>query len=231
MPVGEIGPFLLFGVVIVVGGVFAYLGWKAAKERREAFAALAAQRGWVWTPRDDSWTERFGGDPFGIGEDWKAHNVLTGDYQGMAMVAFDYSYETYTRDTKGNRHTTVHRYGVCALRLPSSLPTVELTPENMFSRFAGALGLGDVELESEDFNRRFRVTASDPKFAYDVLHPRTMELLLSRPATSLRIGDLDAVCWDDGLHSIEELDVRLTTLHGLISGIPSFVWNDSKGSS
>ena len=87
---GEFGPVLLFGVFVVVGGLFAYLGWKAAKERRAAFAALAAQRGWVWTERDDSWTERFGGDPFGIGADHKARNVLTGDYH---VTRLSHSYD------------------------------------------------------------------------------------------------------------------------------------------
>jgi hypothetical protein len=219
-------PFLLFGL-----GLVGYLGWKAAEERKKAFAALAAARGWQWTARDDSWTERFGGDPFGRGDDRKATNVLTGTYEGLPVVAFDYSYETHSTDSKGHRSTTVHRYGVCALRLPSWLPTLELTPETLLSRVAGALGLGDVELESEDFNRSFRVSASDPKFAYDVLHPRTMELLLARPRASLRLAGTDAVCWDDGQHSVEELDVRLGTLHALVSGIPSFVWNDSRGAS
>lgn len=227
----ELGPFLLLGGFLLVGGLLAWLSWKAAEERKKAFAALAAARGWRWVARDDSWAERFGGDPFGQGDDRKACNVLTGAYEGLAMVAFDYSYETHSTDSKGNRTTTVHRYGVCALQLPSYLPTLELTPESMLTRFAGALGLGDVELESEDFNRRFRVTASDPKFAYDVLHPRAMEALLARPAASLRIAGADAVCWDDGRHSVEELDVRLSTLHGLVSGIPSFVWNDSRGAS
>lgn len=227
----ELVPFALFGVVLVVGGLVAYLGWKAAKERREALAALAAQRGWTWVDRDDSWAERFSGDPFGEGSDRKAHNVLTGTYEGLPMAAFDYSYETYTTDSKGHRTTHVHRYSVCALRLPSWLPTVELTPENLFTRVAGTLGLGDVELESEDFNRRFRVSASDPKLAYDVLHPRTMEALLARPAVGLRIGGEDAVVWEDGTHSIVEMDQRLETLHLLVAGIPSFVWKDRGGTS
>jgi hypothetical protein len=226
------GPVLLFGaagfvLVLVVG----WFGWKAAEERRRAFAALAASRGWQWVARDDSWTERFGGEPFGRGDDRKAENVLTGTYEGRPVVAFDYSYETSSTDSKGNRTTTTHRYAVCALGLPSWLPTLELGPESLLSRFGNVLGLGDVELESEEFNRRYRVTASDPKFAYDVLHPRTMELLLARPTVSLRIAAADALAWDDGRHSVTELDERLATLHAVLEGIPSFVWNDSRGAS
>jgi hypothetical protein len=229
--VGEIFPVLAFVAFGAVALLFAYLGWRAAKERREAFAALAAERGWVWTARDDSWVDRFDGDPFDRGDDRKALNVLTGTYRDLPVVAFDYSYETHSTDSKGRRTTTTHHFGVCAVRMPSWLPSLQLTQESLLSRFAGKLGLDDIELESEDFNRRYRVWASDQKFAYDVLHPRTMEALLARPPACLRIAGADAVCWDDGNHSIAELDVRLETLHVLVSGIPSFVWNDSRGSS
>jgi hypothetical protein len=86
--------------------------------------------------------------------------------------------------------------------------------------------MGDVELESEDFNRRFRVKAHNPKFAYDVLSPRTMEALLARPPLHLRLLDLDAVCWENGKLQSADLPVRLSTLQALVAGIPSFVWTD-----
>ena len=47
----------LVGFALV--GVVGYLSHLAAKKRREELSALAAQRGWTWTERDDSWAERF----------------------------------------------------------------------------------------------------------------------------------------------------------------------------
>ena len=48
------------------------------------------------------------------------------------------------------------------------------------SRFTDAVGISDqVDVESEAFNRAFAVRATDRKFAYDVLHPRHLELLLA----------------------------------------------------
>jgi hypothetical protein len=142
------------------------------------------------------------------------------------MVAFDYSYETSSTDSKGHRSTTTHRYSVCALALPAPLPGLELSPESVLTRFAGAIGFGDVELESEDFNRHYRVSARNPKFAYDVLNPRTMEALLARPALHLRLLDADAVCWESGRQEPAELLERLATLEVLVAGIPSYVWSD-----
>jgi hypothetical protein len=219
-------PVLIFGgglVLVVTVAIFAY---QAEKKRRALLQAFALSNGWTYFARDDSWCERFEGSPFGQGESRKAANILRGPHNGTEMVAFDYSFETSSTDSKGNRSTTTHRFAVCALTLRAPLPGLELAPESLMSRLAGHLGFGDVELESEDFNRYYRVTADDPKFAYDVLNPRTMEALLARPALRMRLFGFDALCWDDGRLDPAELLARLSTLEVVIGGIPSFVWSD-----
>jgi hypothetical protein len=219
-------PIVLLVVGLCALGAVAYFAYQADKKRRAALQAYALSSGWTYTARDDSWCERFVGSPFGEGDDRRASNVLQGQYEGTAMVAFDYQYETHTTDSKGNRTTTTHRYAVCSLRLPAPLPGLELSPESALTRLAEHLGFDDVELESEDFNRLYRVKARNPKFAYDVLNPRTMAALLGRPALHMRLLDLDAVCWESGRLAPAELLARLSTLKLLIGGIPSFVWSD-----
>ena len=225
-----VSPFLLFGGFALLMGVFAYVGWLQAKKRRELFQQFAAGQGWTWVPRDDQWAHRFAGDPFGSGDNRKAQNVLQGAHRGRPLVAFDYSYETHSTDSQGHRSTTTHRFAVCALALDAWVPTLELVPEGFFGRLGTALGMQDVALESEDFNRRYRVRCDVPKLAYDVLPPRTMEALLARPALHLRLSGADALCWEPGAHSPAELLQRLDTLSALLDGIPSLVWCDLKGS-
>ena len=219
-------PFVLFALGLAVVIVVAVLGYQADKKRRAALQSFALSSGWTYAARDDSWCDRFAGAPFGDGDDRRATNVLQGSYAGTAMVAFDYQYDTHSTDSKGHRTTTTHRYAVCALRLPAPLPGLELSPESAMTRLAGALGFDDVELESEDFNRKYRVKARDRKFAYDVLNPRTMAALLPRPALHLRLLDVDAVCWESGRLVPTDLIARLSTLELLVAGIPSFVWSD-----
>jgi hypothetical protein len=225
--VGVVG--LVVVGLLVVGGL-AYWSWLKAKKRRELFAAFAASQGWTWTGRDDSWVNRFDGTPFDQGDHKKALNVLQGQHGGRAMVAFDYSYETHSADSKGNRQTTTHRFAFCSLSLPAHLPSLELVPESMLGRLGTVLGMQDIELESEDFNRRYRVRCADQKFAYDVLPPRTMEALMRRTALHLRLAGTDALCWESGSHSPSELLARLDAIATLVDGIPEFVWNDLKGS-
>jgi hypothetical protein len=93
------------------------------------------------------------------------------------------------------------------------------------------LGMQDIELESEDFNRRFRVRCDDAKLAYDVLPPRTMEALLARPALHVRLYGADDLLWESGPHRPSELLARLDTLSALLDGVPSYVWNDRKGTA
>ena len=212
----------------VAVGIYAY---QADKKRRAILQAFALSSGWTYVARDDSWCERFQGSPFGQGDSRKAANIMTGAYERSPMIAFDYSYETTSTDSKGGRSKTTHRFAICALQLPAPLPGLELSPENALSRLAGHLGFGDVELESEDFNRHYRVGARDPKFAYDVLNPRTMAALLARPALHMRLSGIDAVCWESGRLQPPDLLARLSTLHLVVAGIPSFVWSDRSPSA
>ena len=227
------GPVLLVVLGVLVVGAIAWFAYQAEQKRRQLLQSFALSKGWTYTARDDDWTYRFVGDPFGKGDDRRATNVLVGRQGDRDVVAFDYQYETSTTDSKGHRRTTTHRYSVCALRLPTALPGLELGPESVLTRLAGAVGFDDVELESEDFNRHYRVSARNAKFAYDVLHPRTMEALLARPARCMRIVGVDAVSWWSGRLQPTDLLERLDTLACLVDGIPSFVWSDnsSEGTS
>jgi hypothetical protein len=219
---------LPLALILVVAAV-AWYGWQQAKRRRELFHSFALSQGWTWAGRDDSWCERFRGDPFGEGDHRKAHNVLQGAFRGRPMVAFDYSYQTHSSDGRGNSSTTTHRYAVCVLAMPAHLPRFELTPEGFLGRVGTMLGMQDVELESEDFNRRYRVRCDEPKLAYDLLPARTMEALLRRPALHLRLAGADALCWESGTHDPSQLLARLDALDALLDGVPPYVWNDRKG--
>ena len=72
---------------------------------------------------------------------------------------------------------------------------------------------------------------AEPKLAYDVLPPRTMEALLTRPALHVRLSGIDALCWEGGRHSPAELLARLDTLSALLDGVPAYVWSDRKGTA
>lgn len=216
---------VLLGVLVVIGA--AVYAAAQARKRRDAFRLTAAQRGWHYAERDDRWTTRFQGAPFGDGRDRRASNVVTGVHDGRAFVAFDYHYETTEHYTDAQGHsrtrTVNHDYSVIGLELGVRYPNLAVTPEGFFTRAVGRLLNRDIELESEEFNRAFTVTCTDRKFATDVLHPQMMEYLLALPRTGFSLRDGSAMMVRDGHHSLAEIDDKLRALDGIGDRIPEFV--------
>jgi len=75
--------------------------------------------------------------------------------------------------------TTTYQNLVVGVSTPGARPTLEITKEGLGQRFLGAIGFKDLQLESEEFNRAFKIKTAQNKFAYDVLHPRMMEWMLA----------------------------------------------------
>jgi hypothetical protein len=215
---------VLFGLGVVAVVV---VGFVLERKRRERLMLFCRNRGWTFTAEDPTLVSLWTGEPFDTGRRRRARNVLTGTESGRRFTAFDYSYETESRDSRGRSTKTTHRYAVCVVHLPAYLPSLEVAPEAVLSRLAAAVGLtSDIDLESEDFNRRFRVRAPDRKFATDVLSARTMAYLLSVPPAAWRIQGTDMMRWEHGMLDPADVPVSAAILDRVADGIPTFVWKD-----
>jgi hypothetical protein len=224
--VSSVAPLVVVIVGIVLVVTLGILAYYRNKKRVDALAAFCLGKGWQFSPENSMLTQRWSGDPFNEGHSRRARDVVSGTVDGRSFVAFDYSYVTQESDGRGGTTSTTHHYAICALALPSDLPRLCLTPENALTRLGRAIGVDDIELESEEFNRRYRVTCPDPKFASDVLTPRTMEMLLARPSLHFRVAGTDLLCWENGKTDTTNLLARTSTLSAFVAGIPSFVWHD-----
>lgn len=215
-------------IAAVIG--LALIGYQfyRAKKRREAFQTWATNHGWSYTQRDDSFAHRFRGTPFDQGDHRRAKNVVQGQFAGRPIVAFDYSFETHTSDSNGGSNTQTHYFSVVATALATSLPRLQVTKEGLFGSLGRALGFHDIELENEDFNKRYKVKCDDRKFAYDVLHPRMMEMLLDADGPAWRIDHTDLIAWDRGSLAPEVIEGRLRFLDAIADQVPRFVWEDRR---
>lgn len=223
-------PTVLLVLLGVGAVVIAVVGYVLEQKRRERLMEYALKRGWQYTGEVPGLVDRWPGEPFGRGDNRRARNVLSGTEGGRPFTAFDYSYDTHSTDSKGNRRTTTHRWTVVAVPMQAYLGRVEVQPESVVDRMAGAVGLvQDIALESEAFNRAFRVSASDPKLASDVLTPRTMEYLLAARPEAFRTNGSDLVSWAQGKLDPVEVIKTCAVLNRVHAGIPSFVWKDHGG--
>ncbi|MGC4937273.1 hypothetical protein [Kribbella sp. DT2] len=223
-------PVLIVVLVVVVAGAAIWFNYAMAKKRREEFAAFAAQQGLSYVPENNALAGQWGGEPFQHGDHRRAKNVLTGAFQGRQIVAFDYSYQTHSTDSKGRRQTQTHKYGVVVMQLPGPLPHLQVTHEGIFGgAVANALGFRDLQFESDQFNRAFRVKADDERFGHAVVHPRMMELLLARGEIGWRIEGNSLIGWDGGAHTPVEVTNRLHLLQQVVDQVPPYVWRDYAG--
>jgi hypothetical protein len=214
--------------VLLGGGLF-YFNYVRAKKRRELFAGFAAQQGWSFLPSNDGLAGQWSGEPFQTGDHRRVKNALSGAFNGHQMVAFDYSYQTHTTDSHGRRTTHTHHFGVVVLQLPGALPQLQVTHEGLLGGMANAIGFRDLQFESEQFNRAFRVKADDERYAHAVVTPRMMELLLARGEIGWRIAGNSLIGWDNGDHNPTEVMNRLALLQQVLEQVPPYVWRDYAG--
>jgi hypothetical protein len=214
------GTTLLSLLVMVVATVFLVRRWQTAQARASLVSKLAAAKGWSFYATEPGLVGKWPGEPFGRGEDQAARNVLRGSWGDRKFIAFDYSYQPFSvRSGRPPR-----RFGVIAMQLPVALPWLEVEHENLL---VNPLEAGDdIRFESERFNRTFRITSTDEKYARAVIHPRLMELLLDRGEIGWRITGEHLLGWYAGSHTPTALERRLTLLTQIADHIPPFVYRD-----
>lgn len=227
-------PELVFALGLVAVVALAGLGYWRGRVRREAFFAWAMERGWSYTGSDPSLVSRWGGQPFNAGgHSRRATDVLTGMLNGFggsyAVTSFTY---VYTKDngttTNGQRNSTTYHVHVMAIGLPVPLPTLELTHDGLGAKLAKAFGGQDIVFESDEFNKYWRVSASQLKYAHDVVRPQLMERLLRADAreVSFRIEGDTLLTWTTGQSVLEKVDPRARMMASFVESIPRFVWQD-----
>ncbi len=220
-------PVVLFILVIVAIFVVAIIfGSKAAKERREALAALAAKLNFTFDPSDDRYVsprlQPF--SPFSSGKDRAGYNSLRGsvDVNGksLGIQMGDYRYTTESGSGKDRKEHT-HRISYLACKLPLSLMvTMKVRPEGLFDKIAGAIGFEDIDFESAEFSKKFHVSGSDKKIIYDLLDPRMIEWYLTSAATNLQLVADQVVLLRGGTWKPEDFEPQLEWLKQFVSRFP-----------
>jgi hypothetical protein len=217
--------FALLVVLFIIAVVGLLVGsFVLSSRRQKKFAAYAAARGFQFEKRNSAYEDLPWGDPFGIGHSRMATDVFTGTVGGRPAICFDYQYTT-TSGSGQNRTSSTTHHAIFWIRLPKALGELRVGREGLGSKIARAVGVHDIELESEEFNHRFSVKSEDRKFAYDVLNPQLMEWLMSVDAPGFRIHGADLLLIQSGRLQLEDIEPRLTYLAAVTDRIPAIVWD------
>lgn len=174
-----------FAIVLLFGAIAAAAAWFRYQQRRQRIAALlaaATQLGFTFAEVDPQGTVHLPFSLFDKGNGRRVENVMWGTRHDLPTRIFDYWYYDESNNTQGGRSRSYHRFTCALLTIPADCPTLQITHETLLSRLANAIGMKDVELEYEDFNRAFRVHCNDQRFAFSLLDGQMMEWMLHTPA-------------------------------------------------
>ncbi|MEN8661847.1 MAG: hypothetical protein ABF330_05075 [Lentimonas sp.] len=218
---------LLFIGFIIFIGVVAYLSHLQAKKRREAFERLALDLGFRFYPQKDySFAKRFGFlNHMDDGHKRYAFNRLSGEVDGQQANIFDYHYETYSRDSKGNRRTNHHYFSIFTLSLPAALPELNIEREGFFSKIGQALGFDDIDFESLEFSKRYKVKSRDKKFAYDFCNAQMIDYLLRQGDLIIEVDRNILAITFKGKLSVEAIRPNCERLQKIRSLMPDYLFN------
>ena len=166
---------LALGVVALIAG---WWRWRRGAARQRRLMLLCQRAGLDFAPLDlfgdTAWLPfpMFGRHPNGT------ENVVWERARGPEVRAFDYWYEEPAEE----RPVAPRRRLTCAaVPLGASARRLRIAPRDLDDEVRAVLGLREVRLELEEFNRRFVVGSEDERFAIAFLEQRMMEALLALP--------------------------------------------------
>ncbi|WPJ97427.1 hypothetical protein SH580_06850 [Coraliomargarita algicola] len=217
---------LLFIGFIILVGVIAYFGHLQAKKRREAFERIASDLGFRFYPqKDSSFARRYGFlENMDDGSRRYVFNRISGEIEGQGVHVFDYHYETYSRDSKGRRSTHHHYFSIFTLSLPVSFPELNIEREGFFSKIGQALGFDDIDFESLEFSKRYKVKSRDKKFAYDFCNAQMIDYLLGQQDLIIEVDGNTLALTFRGKLSIEAIRPNINRLLKIRSLMPNYLF-------
>lgn len=157
------------------------------------------------------------------GQDRYAYNLTQGQWANRPYVGFDYHYETTSTDSKGRSRT--HNHYFSAVILESEIPLKELfiRPEGFFDKLTEFFGYDDIDFESAEFSRKFYVKARDKRWAYDVIHQRTMEFLLARATFTIKFDRRRVIAYRGSKFKPLEFEQAAEVIRGILDLLPEYL--------
>ncbi len=180
-----------------------------AYRRIKKASAAASRLGWV---RGDNGLWRgIDATPFSSQGGMRTSSVFSGRWRG--------------RNAQSLTVTTAIVASADIMELPGPLPRLEVAPHGT-NRLAGSSGGDDIDVESAEFNRIFRVATLDREYAHAVLQPRMIERLLEPDARdlSLTISGNRIFVWATPQADPDAAETRLDVLADVADLIPPFVY-------
>lgn len=188
--------------------------------RKQLAAQVAAAAGLIY----DADAKRPGPidfDLFNKGRSRRTRYVMRRPQSDEAVFRYQ-----YTTGSGKNSHT--YHFTCALIAVPFRAPHLTIGPEGFWSNLGRFVGIRDIEIESPQFNDRYRVSSEDERFAVTLLDHQMIAWMLS-PSSGL--GEIRfefrgnrLLCVNDKL-PIEEMPAMLNWSSQILEHLPA-VLND-----
>ena len=209
--------------LLVIGGI-ALAIWLGRKRRKD-LKMWATSNGLSFSHlRDGSFDNEY--PEFGClrrGHSRYAYNISAGTWGTRRVTCFDYHYAT---GSGKNRHD--YRFSAALVGSNIPLKQLRIRPEGFLDKVTEFFGVDDIDFESAEFSRSFHVKAGEKRWAYDVLHQRTMEFLLGMPRFSIEFDERDVLIWRNRRFRPEDFEQAIAVVEGILDRLPGYVIDQQK---
>jgi len=205
-------------VVLIVG--LAIYGFYAAARRRKVLGAWARGKGLSFdASKDRGMDNRFAGFKcLRRGHSRYAYNIMRGRWAGRELLAFDYHYTTGSGKNRSD-----HYFSAVIVTAGLPLKPLLIRREGFFDKVTEFLGWDDIDFESAEFSRKFFVTSPDKRWAYDVIHQRMMDYLMSGPPCTVRFDSRHVIAHQSKRYSPAEFEAAAEFVCGMLDHLPDYL--------
>lgn len=166
--------FVALAVTVAIGAI---VGIAVARRRRRELLDRLGAAGWRIDAKPDGAQRESAFGPFealGLGRGARGvRATMDGEVEGAEVRVIEHRYV----EGGGNNSRTV-RHVAAAIPCPDSWPMLRLSHEHLGTKLLSMLGGKDLQVESEAFNKRWRIAADDEDFAVLVLSPDVQDWLM-----------------------------------------------------
>ena len=213
---------VLIGIAVAVFIIFSILaGIRREKEMRE----WGDKYGLQYTKKESGMDDAF--PQFSClrrGHSRYAKNILTGYIEKVSVCAFDYHYTTGS-----GKNQSHHSFSSLMINTGLPLKPLFIRTENFFDKVTEFAGFDDIDFESSEFSNEFYVKSPDKKWAYDVLHQKSMEFLLQAPRFTLDFQGPYIMAYRNRKFVLSDFEDAYKVITGLINLLPEYLMRELKG--
>lgn len=217
-----LGSGVLYFLIIAVAIVAIVWSFIAAAKRRQELSAFALQNGFSFEASPGNLHDQYEAFvPFDQGHSRRSNNWIHGRRGTIDWEMFDYKYTTGS-----GKNQQTHHYGIVLAKINLALSKMRIRPEGFFDKLAGMVGFDDIDFESEEFSKRYYVSSTDRKFAYDLIHPKMMEYLMAQAPSDWQLGGRIVMIIQSRNFRVDELHGKMMLIEGFVRLIPEYVRQD-----